>query len=627
VSEKIFIDLDDEIIFITEKVAKAQGNDVILIVPDRASLLGSIVNLKLLFSNIAKSKKNVILVTKDDIGQKLARRASFVSVENVGEITDQIWNKARDSREKFIEELEKNKKKFLNERTEQPKESVKSSGNAIGKMEPKKVNIDGFEMMSGGDIAEADKEADKIDEEESATDVSSKISQEEGYPEEGDKLSAKREYEKVSGLLGKDLSTFSYVSEASEKNKGEKVKSKKDTGRKGNEIISKVKAFFTSGGVKNKIIIGFVVLLIVVFAVSYFILPKGEVVIKVESQDIEVEREVIADTEVMALDIDSLTIPATVVESVKDSSDSAQATGKKETGEKASGQVTLYNLSESEVKINSGTVLESVETGLTYTITTDVVVPAKKLDDDPESPGLIGTASVGLVAQTFGEDYNVSKKVEYRVEGFEVDSLYGKNFNNITGGTTEENTVVSQEDYDNLKISIDEKLKIELQSGLSEEAGTNREFLEDTISYEIINEDASPGVDAETDTFNLSLTMKATALSFLKEDIDTLAEALVAESDQDVEVEEFEYSSSVSKTEGNKIYIDLVITGVVTPSINEDDIKSNLTSKSRSKAEEYLDEYTEIEDYKIDLSPKWLPGFLAHFPSSVDKIKIEIEKV
>lgn len=630
-SEKIFVDLDEEIIFITEKIEKIEGDRVILIIPDRAALLGSIVSVKLLFSEIAKRGKDVVLITKDEVGRRLAKKANFEVVEKASQISEQTWENARELKEKFLSKRKQDKDKLLGERKEKVPESVglaikrpEKSGNVLKKIEPKKIDIGGFEMIAGGDIAKVETvvtDGLKAGVSSKAFDGKEKSRSNESM--ESSKKTNQRDKQRMDSFVGKDLSTLGYTSIPSMSKK--KKESNVSDGI--SKVSGKIKDFLTSGGVKQKVIIGIGVLFIVFFALSYFVLPSGRVVVRVESQDIEIEKEVIADTAVVTLDIESLTIPAKVIESVKDRSEGTQATGIKETGSNASGQVTLFNLTESEVQIHSGTFLESIETGLKYTTTSEVLVPAKKPDDDPESPGLIGNVDVGIISESFGEDYNVSKKVEFRVAGFDVENLYGKNFNNITGGTTEEKKVVSQEDYDKLKSELEEQLKQDLLNSLKDEAGSSRKLLEDTITYEVINEDASPGIDAETDTFNLSVTVKATGLSFLNEDVDNLAENLVEENDQDVEVEEFEYSSEVIKTEGNQIYINLAITGVVTPSINIEGVKSNLTGKSRSGAEQYLGEQGELESFEIELFPRWMPGFLKHFPSSVDKIEIKIEKV
>jgi len=486
-------------------------------------------------------------------------------------------------------------------------------------MSPKKVNIGGFEMVSGGDISLMDSDKESKHKEKGEEDQAKKEENRE-YKESDLKEDKKKK------VVGKDLSSFNYTSMASVSDR--RSKESKSVGRKIGSFFNKLKGFFSKGGIRQKLMISFGVVFVAFFFLSYFVLPKASVNINIESEDIELEEIVVANTEVSTLDMENLIIPAEIIEAMKDRSNSAGATGVTETGEVASGEVSLYNLTDSDVRISANTVLESIETGLKYTTVSEVTVPAKKPEDDPTSPGLIGTIDVGITAESFGANYNLAEKERFRVQGFDLENLFAKNFNSITGGTTEQRKVVSQEDYDTLKTSLEDQLKQDLVSSLEVEAGSSKELLTDTIEYEVVNEDASPGVDAEAETFNLSLTLKATALSFSSEDIDTLAEKLVEdENDQNVEVDEFDYSSEVLSSEGNKININLSITGVVTPSINEDEVRNNLVSKSDRAGSEYLDTFEKIKSYEVVLYPNWLPAFLKHYPSSPNRIELNVKKV
>ncbi|MDD3646925.1 MAG: hypothetical protein PHS44_00285 [Candidatus Dojkabacteria bacterium] len=622
-AEKIFIDLDEELIFIIERLKKVEDDRVILVVPERAAVLGSSVSLKLLFSEVSKTGKRAIIVTKDTVGKKLAQKANFIVVDVVNDISEKQWEQAEASIREYKNQLEDRKDALVDERNERPivdetKEVIPSPVEKplIGKLEPKKVNIDGFEMVSGGDIAKF-AEAEDIDEQ--GYEAEKEISEDKigDLEPEDESLSVKE-----NRLVGKDMSAYKY-SKASSVSKTPKPEGR-DSLKAIGGVFESIKSKLFIGGNK-KILIAVVAVIIVFFGLSYFVFPKAQVIIKVESQDIEIQKEVIADTSVNSLDIESLTIPATLLEVTRDRSDSADTTEKKKTGEIASGQISLFNLTDDEVKITSGTVVEAVETGLKYTMNTDVTIDATESGDFGIT---YGTVDVGITATEFGEEYNITDKKDFRVAGFDVEQVYGKNFNNITGGTTEEVRYVSQKDYDGLKKSLVASLKEDLRASMKEEAGVGRELLEDTIKYKVINEAPSPGVDAEADNFTLSVTMKATALSFSKEDIDQVAEVLVEkENSQNVDVEEFEYEAKVKESSGEKITIDLKITGVVTPSVNEDELKDRLSNQSEKKAREYLDSLDGVQVYEIAIEPAYLPGFLKHFPSSVARIEVTIEKV
>lgn len=660
---KVFVDLDEEIIFTTEKIRKADGDQIALVVPDRSALLGSVVTLKLLAQEVAKLKKDVILVTEDEIGISLAKKAQLTVVGRAGEITDSLWNEAHKARVKLEKSREITKDMLVSERTAKGRKSEKKEQVQENELEveeepieeeakpevpkvpekytvkPQMVNIDGFEMVSGGDIAEVDTGAEDkhevlekmskkpLDDDLEKMDIDDEMAKTKREESEGKHM-------KSTGLIGKDIN--SYRDEAYARKFGKKGTSGTGIVAKAQSTLSSIVAtiseFFSKGGNRPKLFLigGGALVLFLLF--SYFILPTGKVVVYVESQDVQLEKNIIADTATVTLDTETLTIPAETLEETKDRSLEEAVTGTEKTGEKASGTVSVYNKTTSAITIQAGTVIESIETGLKYQTTAAVTVKAVAEPDDPDgrTPGSWGYADVGVQATNFGEEYNIQTKQEFRITGFDVENVYAKNFNNIAGGTTTEKRVVSQEDYDNLKTKLEEELKAELIEALKTKAGEQREMLEQTITYETVKEELTPteGVGAEAETLTIQITMKATALAFSKDSIDQLSQSLIEqENDQQVEIEEFKYGSEVTKTEGTKIYIKLTITGIVTPSVGEDVLKNELKGKTKGSAEEYLKSRSEIQDFSIDLGPSWLPAFLSHFPNSASKIKVEVKKV
>jgi len=83
VEQIIYLDLDDEITTIREKLEQAQAGRVLLVVPERAAALQSLVNLKLLRRYADGLAKQVILVTGDHTTRELARSLGLAVVSSV----------------------------------------------------------------------------------------------------------------------------------------------------------------------------------------------------------------------------------------------------------------------------------------------------------------------------------------------------------------------------------------------------------------------------------------------------------------------------------------------------------------------------------------------------------------
>ncbi len=75
--EKLYIDVDEEITTVVDRLRHSPAQSVSVVVPQRAVLLQSIVNLKLLGREAKKIGKNLILMTKDEEGIVFASRAGI----------------------------------------------------------------------------------------------------------------------------------------------------------------------------------------------------------------------------------------------------------------------------------------------------------------------------------------------------------------------------------------------------------------------------------------------------------------------------------------------------------------------------------------------------------------------
>lgn len=63
--QTIYVDIDDEITSIIEKVRSSSGRIVALVLPKRATVLQSIINMKLLKKSALSAKKNLVLITSE----------------------------------------------------------------------------------------------------------------------------------------------------------------------------------------------------------------------------------------------------------------------------------------------------------------------------------------------------------------------------------------------------------------------------------------------------------------------------------------------------------------------------------------------------------------------------------
>ena len=89
---KIFTDTDEEITFIVEKIKQASTNNVVLIVPDRASIFVTSASLRLLKKSIDRLDKKVVIVTMDEPGRKMCAEIGFTTAYRVRDVQPEIWS-------------------------------------------------------------------------------------------------------------------------------------------------------------------------------------------------------------------------------------------------------------------------------------------------------------------------------------------------------------------------------------------------------------------------------------------------------------------------------------------------------------------------------------------------------
>jgi hypothetical protein len=81
--QPIYIDVDEEVTSILDKIRAISGPEVAVVIPRNATILQSIVNLRILFAEIASLGKQAIVVTKDHTGKQLAARAGFTVRQSI----------------------------------------------------------------------------------------------------------------------------------------------------------------------------------------------------------------------------------------------------------------------------------------------------------------------------------------------------------------------------------------------------------------------------------------------------------------------------------------------------------------------------------------------------------------
>ncbi|MDZ7786022.1 MAG: hypothetical protein U5L95_02765 [Candidatus Saccharibacteria bacterium] len=532
-SKKIthYIDVDDEITGIIDKVVGSKEKIVALVLPKRATVMQSIVNVKLLKRSADEAHKKIVLITSDSGVIPLAGIAG-VHVA-----------------------------KTLQSKPEVPEAP------------PTETPTEGVE-------------------EEVEIDKSKSLAE-----------------------LNGDNEETAEVPESPETSQ----KPKKKAGKKDKKF--KIPNF-NKFRIKLALVFIALILLIAGWVTAAKILPSADILVKTDTKTFNKQLEISA---ALNPPEEGDVIKASSQTLEKENSQTVPATGKKNVGDKAKGEMELTNCIDDD---NSHTIPAGTgftKNGKTF-VTTKSVSLQESYSPDGECQGIDGFTrkNVDVVADEGGSSYNVSEgSYNSSIAGIRA---YGSD---MKGGTDDIVTVVSQDDIDKAtrqfrdqtsEGSVDE-LKVQL---------TGQGYVPFESTFESadpnVNASQSPGDEAGSVTVNGTATF--TMVGVLKEAID---EKIREASEEDID----NTAQSISDTgidnatmrldETSEGEYGLSVETLVTagPQLDPDGLTQEILGKKYGETESLLSSKAGVVDVDIELSPFWVGSV----PNNPDKVTITIENI
>lgn len=386
----IYIDVEDEITSIIDKMENAGQKIVALVLPKRASTLQSIVNMRLLKRSADNAAKNVVLITAEEALLPLAGAAGL-------HVADSLNSKP------YIPPLPAGMEK-----------SPAKTAKAAAKEAP---------------VADAEV-ADKVSDEELPT-----------------KIDYKKSIGELAAVQGVDSPETIELGDEEESPEAEAAKATEKLPKSSKDKKIKVPDFDRFRMLMFGGIAAFIALIVFIY-LALTVMPKATIAIQTTSSPVSGNLNLTTDPNAKTVDTAKGIIPGFSKSTDQAGTQSVPATGQQNSGNRAKGTMTFYNCNQTDTlegtdhTVPAGTGVTA--NGLTY-ITQDNAkvspshyIAGKCQNDQPSS-------SVDVVAQTGGQKYN-QDATTYSVSGYSTISGKGSK---ITGGTDNIQTVVSQTDVDN----------------------------------------------------------------------------------------------------------------------------------------------------------------------------------
>jgi len=377
---------------------------------------------------------------------------------------------------------------------------------------------------------------------------------------------------------------------------------------------------------RKKLILGIGggVLLILFLLWATLIAPRATVIITARTSDTAISQTV-------SLSQTASTDPAKnilhVVQQQQKDTQSVQfdATGTKNVGDKATGQVEFQNNTYSAMTIGSGTKLRTGG-GLVFVVDQDVAVPAGSAGPCPLCGGSPGKATGTVTADEGGTNYNGA-----------AGSLSGTpknvsaNFTDATtGGTDKTAKVVTAEDVKNATEELNGKVKEndEVKAQLKNQFSSSVVPIEASFSANKSKPKSSPAVGGEANgqatlSIDVTYTMLGVDKSELSSYLDVAAKSGIDEvSDQRV-YDNGKDSATFSEYHGRSgaDSAQLTATAKLGPDIKDDEIKEKVKGKQYGDIQADIGAINGVDNVDTKFWPFWVNAV----PNDTKRITVEFK--
>jgi len=391
-------------------------------------------------------------------------------------------------------------------------------------------------------------------------------------------------------------------------------------------LVQSVRSFFSKMPLQpnfKTIIPAFLILALVLggfLFYLYWVLPQATVKIFVEPYSLEEETEITLNLSPESLD-EASEILGKEIEVEKRGSEKMAVASKKDVGEPARGEVTIYNKTTNLKSFSKGTVITGPKK-LKFTLDKDVSV-ASMSDVIAGTPG---KEKVKVTASEIGPEGNLGAGSDFTFKDLPIISYAARNEKAFSEGTSREVTVVGKKDQEELLSLLQKKLTNEAKEEFGGQIGPSEELLSETVEGEVVQKKFNHDVDDEASELSLELVMSFKGIAFSKDDLNSLLRKMAEESAPSgykFEKEEVEMEVTSIEREDDKIVFNAHFKVKLTPEIKEEELKEKLVRKNSKEVDQCLRTVTNISGFEIKFG--FQPPLTGKtLPFNPQKISIEI---
>jgi len=602
-AENIYIDINDSVSDVVEKIINSSNDNIILIIPENAKIGESILNFRLIKREATSANKTLYI--NSDIEEVLLMAK---------DLDIKIVKLANLSRPKM------NDKVFLGDIRPPQKRN-----NLI-----KKTTKDNFKKSV--EFVKENKEENEINFEEEKNKVEK--NRERADKEKPMSKEKKEEIKNFNKTSDKKFFTDYF--------KQEQFNEIEISEREMKRIKPERKKIHF-GKLGRIILWGIGIVFVFAFIFIYF-LANAKVSIISNKYNWEKELPVIANTNIekidensfkdpltkkmLPIDENNLIIPLEYFEMSRNINQTFKTTEVKNIESKAKGVIRIYNAYNSSSQTLVATTRFMSPDGKIFRLIDKVVVPGAKIENGKIIPSYIDAE---VVADKPGESYNIGP-TKFTIPGFQgtprYETFYGESLKPMTGGYIGETKIVGQSDVNKAKQKILDIAFVSLNEELKSKIPPTAVVLDDAKQLILVESTTTPKIGEKADEFELSAKVVLKSLVFDENDIKKLFEILARQENSQLNDKElFKYSFNYGAPRvdfSDKKLLSFPVLAKLTfrDKVNEAEFKNQLSGKSTKELEDFFRQYKTIE--KVDIFI-W-PSFLKFMPLNNDRIQVMVDE-
>ena len=251
---------------------------------------------------------------------------------------------------------------------------------------------------------------------------------------------------------------------------------------------------------KLSFIIPLIILFIALAGVTAYYLFFGKVTVQLSLAPVRVSQ--VLDIAIGTTSKDNvLSLIATKKTVSAKATDSLSTTGEAVVGEKATGKVVIYNLSNQQFSLKVGTKLSSGN--LIFTLDSPVSISSTSGQISDTGTITLSNAAANVTASKIGAESNLEKGIPLTVDNYPKSIIQAKVDSALSGGTSRTVKAVSKSDQDKLLAQVEEKIKTSIDDQQKKDDPDTRFVQVGTIRYISKTFDKTVGQEAT----NLSLDL------------------------------------------------------------------------------------------------------------------------